>query len=90
MNQNRMNIDAKLAPDPFDESSDFRATVEFIYIAPEESTRDPEIEIVAVTPVGIVAPIDDRSLFRLAHVWLETCGHSACCRLADERGNGFE
>ena len=83
-------IEAKLAPDPSDESSDFVADVEFVYIPAEECTREPEIEIVAVTPVGCVGPMDPRDLFNLAHVWLESCGHSACCRLADERGSYFK
>lgn len=90
-------IEATLCPDPEDSSSDFKADIDFTYLpgaAPilndpygGDPGWDPEVEILNVTPVGIVGPFTDVDLRRLAWKWInDEGGYDACCRRATDGG----
>lgn len=89
-------IEAPLRPDPEDDDSDFKADITFSYVpgAPPRISLvdggDPgwpaEIDVVHVTPLGIVGPISKEDLHRLAWKWImEEGGYYACCRHVEER-----
>ena len=97
----RHMIEATLLPDPNDDSANFKADIVFTYLpgaGPTMNTFDggdpgwpAEVDILEVIPVGVVAPIDPDTLYKLAADWLEKeGGYYACCHVAEERNGGWE
>lgn len=94
-------IEATLAPDPEDATSDFKADIVFSHLPGAGPTindidgGDPgwpaEVEILHIAPFGVVPPINADTLSRLADEWLDKHGgYDACCRLAEAKNGGWE
>lgn len=94
-------IEATLSPDPEDDAADFRADIVFAFVPgapPRISDIDggdpgwpPEIDILDVSPFGVVAPMDPKALDKLADDWLHKGGgYDICCRHVEERKGTWE
>jgi hypothetical protein len=73
-------IEAPLSPE-------LRADLVFTACDPVEPDSDwpLEIEIIEILPLGIVPPMEPRTLRKLAYTWLSGIGYDACCRLVEAK-----